>query len=90
MRAFGLRGADAIGADEGGDTGERFGEAVRIAEAGLEEALLADERARGREAEIDRGDGVWRARKRISGSAVGSGRRKSRACRVSSSRRSAR
>ncbi|MEY2878879.1 MAG: hypothetical protein RLZZ15_1259 [Verrucomicrobiota bacterium] len=48
--------ADAVGADEGDDAGERFGEAVRVAETGVEEALLADERARGDEVQLDGGD----------------------------------
>ena len=56
MRVLELRRADAIGADEGGDACERFGEAVRIAQAGVEETLLTDEWACGREPEIDGDD----------------------------------
>ena len=35
-----LRRADAVGADESTDSCQRFGETVRIAEAGVEKALL--------------------------------------------------
>jgi hypothetical protein len=52
-----LRGADTVSVHEGGDAGEGFGEAVGIAEAGIEKAGLADERARGGDAELDGGDG---------------------------------
>ena len=48
--------AEVIGADEGADAGEGFGEAVRIAEAGVEEALLANERACRRDVEAERDD----------------------------------
>src|SRR5947199_1284344 len=49
---FELRRAEMVGADQGADAREGFGEAVRIAEAGFKEALLANERARGDEAKV--------------------------------------
>ena len=65
-----MGGADAVGADEGDDAGEGVGEAVGIAEAGVEETLLADERAGGGEAQADganRGGGVERFEMRVEG-----------------------
>jgi len=51
-----LRGAHAVGAEEGGGAGEGFGEAVGIAEAGVEESLLAVEGTGGEEFKTDSDD----------------------------------
>ena len=59
---------DAVGADESTDSCQRFGKTVRIAEAGVEKALLTHERTCGHEAEIhrlDRGGGVQRREVRV-------------------------
>ena len=52
--------ADATGADDGDGAGEGFGKPVGIAEGGVEETVLADERAHGGDVQAEGGDGRGR------------------------------
>ena len=47
---------DAVGADDGDGAGEGFGKSVGVAEAGVEETVLADERAHGGDVQVEGGD----------------------------------
>ena len=51
------RCAEMIGADERADASEGFGEAVRVAQTGIEEARLAHEWTGGRGVERERRNG---------------------------------